>query len=123
MIAPSSHVPKQHKLCLFVSISLDDSSTKSYSLFYKKTEQTMLKITYAKQASKTLRTMQPKTAKRVLTAIEKLADNPASTDLDVKALQGRDGYRLRVGDWRVIYSQDGLVLAIEKIAPRGKAYK
>jgi len=110
-------------MCLFVSIALDDTSTKSYSLFYRKTEQTMLKITYTKQASKTLRTMQPKTAKRILTAIEKLADNPARTDLDVKALQGRDGYRLRVGDWRVIYSQDGLVLAIEKIAPRGKVYK
>lgn len=106
-----------------VSVSLDETRTNSYSLFYKETEQTILKITYTKQASKTLRTMQPKTAQRILAAIEKLADNPARTDLDIKALQGRDGYRLRVGDWRVIYSQDGLVLVIEKIAPRGKAYK
>ena len=83
----------------------------------------MLKITYTKQATKSLRTMQPKTAQRILLAIEKLAANPASSDLDVKALQGRDGYRLRVGDWRVIYSQDGIVLAIEKIAPRGTVYK
>ena len=67
--------------------------------------------------------MPPKTAKRILTAIEKLADTPARTDLDVKALQDQDGYRLRVGDWRVIYSQYGLVLAIEKIAPRDKAYR
>ena len=83
----------------------------------------MLKITYSKQARKTLGSMQPKTAKRILTAIEKLADNPARGDLDVKALRGRDGYRLRVGDWRVIHSHDALVLAIEKIAPRGKAYQ
>ena len=82
----------------------------------------MLEITYSKQARKTLRSMQPKTAKRIQTAIEKLADNPARGDLDVKAMRGRDGYRLRVGDWRVIYSHDGLVLAIEKIAPRGGAY-
>mgnify|MGYP001806176574 CR=1 FL=1 len=83
----------------------------------------MLKITYTKQATKSLRAMQPKTAQRILSSIEKLAENPASPDLDVKALQGRNGYRLRVGDWRVIYSQDGIVLAIEKVAPRGTIYK
>ena len=83
----------------------------------------MWQITYTKQATKTLRNMQPKTAKRILAAIEKLANNPIRTDLDVKALKGRDGCRLRVGDWRVIYTQNGIVLAIEKIAPRGKAYK
>lgn len=83
----------------------------------------MLQITYTKQAVKTLRNMQPKTAKRILLAIEKLADNPARTGLDVKTLKGRGGCRLRVGDWRVIYTQYGIVLTIEKIAPRGKAYK
>jgi mRNA interferase RelE/StbE len=67
--------------------------------------------------------MQPKTAQRILSAIEQLAADPASTELDIKALQGRDGYRLRVGDWRILYSQDGVILAIEKIAPRGKAYR
>jgi mRNA interferase RelE/StbE len=83
----------------------------------------MLEITYSKQAVKSLRTMQPKTAQRILSAIEQLAADPASTELDIKALQGRDGYRLRVGDWRILYSQDGVILAIEKIAPRGKAYR
>lgn len=83
----------------------------------------MLKITYTRQATKSLRAMQPKTAQRILASIEKLAENPASLELDVKALQGRDGYRLRVGDWRVIYSQDGIVLVIEKVAPRGTVHK
>ena len=82
-----------------------------------------MKITYTKQATKILRTMPRKTAMRILTAIEKVAENPATADLDIRALQGRDGYRLRVGDWRVIYSQDGVVLAVERIAPRGKVYK
>ena len=32
---------------------------------------------------------------------------------DVKALQGRDGYRLRVGNYRVIFGEDALtILAI-----------
>lgn len=79
----------------------------------------MWQITYTKQATKTLRNMQPKTAKRILAAIEKLANNPVRTDLDVKTLKERDGCRLRVGDWRVIYTQNGIVLAIEKIARQG----
>jgi mRNA-degrading endonuclease RelE of RelBE toxin-antitoxin system len=29
--------------------------------------------------------------------------------------------RLRVGDWRVIY-QDGMILQIVRVAPRGSAY-
>lgn len=32
---------------------------------------------------------------------------------DVKALQGRDGYRLRIGGYRVIFDEDGTtILAI-----------
>ena len=83
----------------------------------------MLEITYTRQARRTLKAMQQGTAKRILAAIEKLADNPARADLDTRVLQGRSGYRLRVGGWRVIYNRDGIVLAIERIAPRGKAYK
>ena len=111
------------ELRLAASVLFDKTKTKNYSLCCLKSKKTMLKIIYTRQARKTLRMMQPKTAKRILTAIEKLAGNPFRIDLDVKALQHREGYRLRVGDWRVIYSQDGLVLAIEKIAPRGKAYR
>ena len=53
----------------------------------------MLEITYAKKALKTLRKMPSQTAKQILGAIEKLAADPARTDLDIKFLQGRDGYR------------------------------
>jgi mRNA-degrading endonuclease RelE of RelBE toxin-antitoxin system len=30
--------------------------------------------------------------------------------------------RLRVGDWRVIYTADLVVLLVLKVAPRGSAY-
>lgn len=76
-------------------IPLEETNTKSYTLFYKETESVMLEITYTRQATKTLRAMPPKTAKRILTAIEKLADNPARTDLDLKTLKagGSTGQR------------------------------
>jgi mRNA interferase RelE/StbE len=43
----------------------------------------------------------------------------------VKRLQGEPYYRLRVGDWRVIFDrQDAVkIIAIELIKPRGDAYK
>ena len=56
--------------------------------------------------------------------IEQLAGNPFVVS-NVKKLAGRDGYRLRVGDWRVIYEVHGdrLVIYVLAVAPRGDAYK
>ena len=53
--------------------------------------------------------------------IEAYAANPASQAANVKALKGRNGVRLRIGDWRVIM-QDGDVLDILEIGPRGGIY-
>ena len=50
-----------------------------------------------------------------------MADRPNAT-----RLRGREGsFRLRVGDWRVIYSLDDnrKVLLVAKIAPRGQVYR
>jgi mRNA-degrading endonuclease RelE of RelBE toxin-antitoxin system len=43
---------------------------------------------------------------------------------NVKKLKGRDGYRLRVGDWRVVYDIEAgkLVLIVIEIGPRGDIY-
>lgn len=54
--------------------------------------------------------------------IESYAADPASQENNVKALKGREGIRLRVGDWRVIMDDQGNVLAILDIGPRGGVY-
>jgi mRNA interferase RelE/StbE len=54
--------------------------------------------------------------------IEAYARDPASQASNVKALRGREGIRLRVGDWRVIMDDQGNVLAILDIVPRGDIY-
>ena len=49
-------------------------------------------------------------------------EDPASQGNNVKALKGREGIRLRVGDWRVIMDDRGTVLAVLEICPRGGIY-
>ena len=80
-------------------------------------------ITYSRDALKTLTRMPANTARLIRSKIERYAANPAALANNVKALVGMDGYRrLRVGDWRVIFSETGEVIAIIRIAPRGGAY-
>lgn len=65
--------------------------------------------------------MPANTARKIVGKIEAYAADPASQRNNVKALQGREGIRLRIGDWRVIM-HDGDVLDILDIGPRGGIY-
>jgi len=57
--------------------------------------------------------------------IEHVAVDPFASIPNAKKLQGRDGYRLRVGGWRVIYEVDNneVMVIVLKIAPRGEVYQ
>ena len=81
----------------------------------------MKPIIYKPLARKALRHMPANTARRIVGKIEAYAADPASQQNNVKARKGRDAIRLRVGDWRVIL-QDGVVLDIIDIGPRGGIY-
>ena len=74
-------------------------------------------VHYSKQAEKYLKKQDSVTRNRIRNAIHNL---PAG---DVKKLQGRNGYRLRIGDYRVIFDRSGNVLYIECINNRGQIYK
>ena len=80
-------------------------------------------ITISKQARKQLRDIPRKDRLRVSGAIELLGDNP----IPPKALKltNRDGYRLRVGDYRIIYIfiSNRLIILIINIAHRSAAYQ
>ncbi|NVO14479.1 MAG: type II toxin-antitoxin system RelE/ParE family toxin [Rhodoplanes sp.] len=41
---------------------------------------------------------------------------------DVKALKGRAGTRLRVGDWRVIFDRDGETIVVVAVGHRRDIY-
>ena len=80
-------------------------------------------ITISKQARKQLRDIPRKDRLRVSGAIELLGDNP----IPPKALKltNRDGYRLRVGDYRIIYifNSNRLIILIINIVHRSTAYQ
>ena len=85
--------------------------------------EVMKEITFTKAAAQTLKRMPANEAKRVRSKIEQYARDPASLAANVKKLQGREGFRLRVGDWRVIFDENGDVLAVLQIGPRGSIYE
>ena len=74
-------------------------------------------INYSKQAIKFLSKQDKPTRIRIVEAIKNLPQG------DVKKLQGQESYRLRVGNYRIIFDKNGDVLHIEKIDNRGQVDK
>jgi len=76
-----------------------------------------MEIIYSKQAAKVINKLNNPFKKNIREAIEKL---PAG---DVKKLKSyTNAYRLRVGDYRILYDVNGNI-EITDILPRGSAYK
>jgi mRNA interferase RelE/StbE len=82
----------------------------------------MKQISYTKAAIRALRRMPANTASLIRTKVEAYAQDPSAQANNVKSLKGREGIRLRVGDWRVIMDDQGNVLAVLDIGPRGGIY-
>ncbi|MFR4440005.1 MAG: type II toxin-antitoxin system RelE family toxin [Hungatella sp.] len=78
----------------------------------------MYRIIYSKKAEKFLRKQDKPTQRRLIEAISKLP-----LEGDIKKLQGADGYRLRVGNYRVLFDVNGIILDIIDIGNRGQIYK
>lgn len=76
-----------------------------------------MQFIYSKQAIKFLSKQPKPVRKRIVMAIESLPRG------DVRRLEGTDNFRLRVGDFRVIFSKSGEVVDIIKIGNRGQVYR
>ena len=88
----------------------------------------MKRIVFSEQAKADIRAIPQQTAVQILTAIHRLAETGAGR---VKALQGESGdMRLRVGDFRVRFTQEAsqsqegeAVLRIHAVRNRKQAYR
>jgi mRNA interferase RelE/StbE len=83
------------------------------------------KIIFAKGAQKALLRLPKNMAVLVCQKLEQLAVDPYAPNTNAVKLQNRSGYRLRIGDWRVIYEiqNDELVILVLKIPQRGEVYR
>lgn len=82
------------------------------------------KIQWKRSAKKELKKLDKQVILRILQAIENLAKDPWRSQS--KKLVGSDSiYRIRVGDYRIIYNIESFILTIEiiKVGHRGQVYR
>jgi mRNA interferase RelE/StbE len=80
-----------------------------------------MKTRFSKSASRAL--LRCNKRQLVREKIEAYAHDPESMSANVVRLQGREEYRLRVQDWRVVFEIDGDEMIIVDVAPRGSVYE
>jgi mRNA interferase RelE/StbE len=81
-------------------------------------------ITFARSARRELDSLDSQIGRRVLSKIDSLAHNPRPSGC-VKLTGSTNLWRIRIGDWRVIYSIDdgGVVLDVVAVRHRSDAYR
>ncbi|BAU63326.1 hypothetical protein STA3757_06900 [Stanieria sp. NIES-3757] len=76
-----------------------------------------------KPAERYLKRIQPKQRQRIFQELDRLLSDP--TQVDFKKLEGRTGYRLRVGSYRILIeiNREEYLFIITNIGSRGDIYK
>jgi mRNA interferase RelE/StbE len=80
-----------------------------------------MELILSSKAKKYLKSLNEPIKSRIDKALIKLCDEPPEGD--IKKLATRDEYRLRVGDYRLLFKTKKDAIIVYKIAPRGEAYK
>ncbi|MBI4447622.1 type II toxin-antitoxin system RelE/ParE family toxin [Candidatus Woesearchaeota archaeon] len=83
----------------------------------------MYELIYSPSSLKQLERIDPTIRHRILIALERLRIRPESCD--IKKLVGLEGYRFRVGDYRVIFDfeKNKLIILVLQIGHRKNIYK
>lgn len=85
----------------------------------------MCRVVTTKSFDKALAKLPVNWQKRIVAKIREVAAKPYAPNNNLTKLQDRGGYRLRVGDWRIIYDprDDCLVMLVLEVGPRGGIYR
>jgi mRNA interferase RelE/StbE len=81
-------------------------------------------LSFAPAADRQLRKLPQAVQKRIVRSVEGLQTNPRPPGA-IKLQGERDLYRIRAGDWRVVYqiADDRLVVLVVRIGHRGDVYR
>lgn len=81
------------------------------------------RVTLRKSVAKDLKGIPKKDVRRILAAIESLADDPRPPDS--KKLSGQERYRLRQGNYRILYEieDDVLIVCVVRVGNRRDVYR
>ena len=80
-------------------------------------------VRFARPVAKELRRLDRREAKRVVEAVEALADDPRPTGAE--KVQGSPYLRIRVGNYRIVYEvrDEELVVLVVKVGHRREVYR
>jgi mRNA interferase RelE/StbE len=81
----------------------------------------MKKVVYTPRANNALR-QHANRASLIMSKVRQYADDPTAQANNVKKLKGRPDFRLRVGDYRVVFSETEDTITVHDIGPRGGIY-
>ncbi|MHB8067695.1 MAG: type II toxin-antitoxin system RelE family toxin [Desulfobaccales bacterium] len=81
-------------------------------------------LEFGSQAKKALKGLDKTTARRLAQRLEELSRAPFDPRLSKPVIMSPGRRSSRVGEWRIIYrvNEEGQVLYVAAICPRGKAY-
>ncbi|RLG19542.1 type II toxin-antitoxin system mRNA interferase toxin, RelE/StbE family [Candidatus Micrarchaeota archaeon] len=83
----------------------------------------MVKIEWAEEAVRDLEKLDRQVAERILRKLEWFSKNFERIVPEPLGGEFKGTYKLRVGDWRVIYTVEGDIMVIQGIGHRREIYK
>jgi mRNA interferase RelE/StbE len=84
----------------------------------------MRRLVYTPEALKALQLMPRNRVEQVMEKMALYAEKPSALAANVRRLRGYDDvFRLRVGNWRVLFKQNDQEIVVLTVSPRGRAYR
>jgi len=80
-----------------------------------------MQVVLSPSSAKILERLNEPMKSRIVKALQKLAQEPPQGD--IKSLSGQDGYRLRVGNYRILFGILDNTIIITNIGTRGQIYQ